>query len=842
MDLDLNEFAFVRIPGGDPAWLADLRWSSETRTAFDAVDELAAVEVRLLEGVDRHRASFQEDEWTALQAWLVRATCRRKVGTPRLLERDRRARQDFLSLVEVRWRIEDDWKVLEAAAAHEAASIEERILRSARDRDLTPILADLGRDLAAAVHAAADGSPLRAKDRRAIARALCSHVARSVHKSTPLGLTAGTGLLRLRAGQPWTSVRVQPDLYATLRPNQELCNRLISCFRPIGRYISSGGRLHFNVSGRMDDERLLWWREERSGDVVRESLGTFRASRPVRAVAEAPGDLASPGATAVRSRLAESGILCRDDLVSPTTVDPWTLVESAVGSAEAASRAQLLQSYGDVRRLAHPFVMPRSVSDDNAQDMQLALQAMRVLGDELLPAERTPSSLVSLDSYRLVDGEVGDDHLRQVNEAVRQYLLVGGLAYSRTPTCRNRRRLVEHFRDVYGDDRPVRLEDVLVREWDVIDSLLSFLLSPTNPPVHPENDLVFPEPTGEDDAYTALYRALEQAMASEESVVKLDPIERVAPVLRQAEPIVDVVCRLGLVATGALDVVVEGVTMAGRLTARHLPALAHLDGGEGRAVGTREFAQPPVRNGHVSATILVSPSLPRLQNLSWIDWKGEPLLALSEPVAPEARAAVIRYGDLFVRYDAEREEFVITEGLDGFPLEFSWPSPLSPSFSRRLHFLRFLTLAGRPVVAAPRWMPRESREGGHLPRVQLGPLVLSPERWSLQLQQLAELTELARPRVYARMRGVQRRLRLPDEVFAYSSADTRPVFLDLAAPWGMEALLLLLRRAGRQGAATVLLEERFPASSDSVAGPDFPSCSFVFRCRSRIDAKEESRC
>lgn len=844
MDLELNGFVLVRIPGGDPASLAELRWSPETLTAFEAADDLAAVEARLLEGLERHRANFDEDEWTSLQAWLARAGRRGKANTPRLLERDHQAREDFLSLVEVRRRIEDDRKVLEAGASHQAAAIEERVVRIARDVGLVPVLADVGRDLAASVDAAVRGSPLSAKDRRAIARALCSHIARSVHKSAPLGLTAGTGLLRLRPGQQQTSIRVHEAVYATLRPNQELCNRLIGCFRPLEGYVSSGGRLHFNVGGRVDDGRLLWWREDRSGEVVRESLATLRTSSRVRAVVEAPEDPKADGAIALRTRLAESGILCRDDLASPTTVDPWTLMESAVRSAVAreAATAQLLDSFRGARRLVRPFLTPRRVSGDDAPDVQLALQAMRVLGDELLSAERTPSALVSLDSYRLVDGDISDNHLAQVNEAVRQYLLVGGLAYSRTPSCRNRKRLVEHFRDVYGEDRPVRLEDVLVREWDVIDSLLSFLLSPANPPVHPENDLVFPEPTGEADAYASLYCTLEHAMASEEPIVRLDPIERVAPILHRAQPIVDVVCRLGHVATGHLDVVVEGATMSGRLTARHLPALAHLDEMAGRAFGIDGSAPPRVRHGHVRATILASPSHPRLQNLSRIDWKGEPLLALSEPVSPEAQAAIIRYGNLFVRHDAEHEEFVITEGLEGPPLEFSWPSPLSPSFSRRLHFLRFLTLAGRPVVAAPRWMPREGRDGGHLPRVHVGPLVLSPERWSLPLQQLAELTAVARPRAYALVRGVQRRLRLPDEVFAYSSADTRPVFLDLAAPWGMEALLLLLRRAGRQGAATVLLEERFPGSSDSVTGPDSPSCSFVFRCRSRTDAKEESRC
>jgi hypothetical protein len=839
VDVELTEPVFVRIPGGDPAWLADLRWSPETLAAFDVADDLAAVEERLLERIEWHRASFPNHEWAELQSWLARAARRRTIGTPRLLERDRAAREDVLSLVEVRRRIADDRKVLEALTSHEAAAIEERVLGKARDPGLAPILGDVGWDLATSIDAAVKGSPLSAKDRRNLARAICSHLARSVHKSAPLGLTAGTGVLCLRPGQQQTCVRVGDAVCAAMRPNQELCNRLIGSFRPLGDYLSSGGRLHFNVAGRIDRDRLLWWRAERSGEVVRESLAALKTSSRVRAGVEAPNDLEADDAASLRSRLVQSEILSRDDLVSPTTVDPWAVVQSAAEFAAHDPRsAQLLGPFRHARELVRPFLTPRSASGDDVTGVQLAVQAMRVLGNELVSAERTPSAAVSLDSYRLVDGGIGDDHLRQVKEAVRQYLLVGGLAYSRTPTYGNRKRLVEHFRDVYGDDRPVRLEDVLVREWDVIDGLLSFLLSPTNPPVHPENDLVFPEPTGEDDAYASLYRKLEHAMTSEEPVVRLDPIEQVAPVLDRAQPVVDVICRLGHVATGHLDVVVEAVTMWGRLTARHLPALANLDRIAGRAFGTDASAHPPVREGHVQATVLASPSHPRLQNLSRIEWKGEPLLALSEPVSPEALAAILRYGDLFVRYDPEGEEFVVTEGPEGPALEFSWPSPLSPSFSRRLHFLRFLTLVGRPVVAAPRWMPREGRAGGHLPRVHVGPLVLSPERWSLPLEQLADLTAVSRPRAYALMRSIQRRLRAPDEVFAYSSADTRPVFIDLAAPWGAEALLLLLRRAQRQSAATVLLEERFPGSSSSVAGPNFPSCSFVFRCQSRSDPEE----
>lgn len=822
----LSDIVFVRIPGGSLARLKEFRWSRCALRWLDTIFELRLREVAAVQRLRRHSDFYSVAEWTNLQRWLDRASHRDNVGTPRLLDRSRDAREDFEGLAALRRQLAEHLRALEDRLSREAEQIESRALNLARDPFLAPILGYAGRDLNASLRA---GVPARSKDRRNLARSVCAHIARSVYKSAPLGLAAGTGILT-RIESLDTGLRVDDDVYVTMQLNQELCNRLITYFRPLDAYLADGGTLHLSASARVDGDRLLWWRSERTTEGVRESLAA------VPLVGSARSAVADPARAenATVRRLVETGILARNDLVSPTTADPWPNLETAVSQAAGCSHAQ---DYQQVHNLAFPFRTPQPLGSRNASTFRHATDAIQRLGATVVGTQRDPSSALSLDTYRLVEGGIRGDHLSQITEAIRQYLLVAGLAYSRSPSCRNRRQLVQRFRAVYGDHNPVRVEDVLVREWDCIDELLSFLLSPSNPPVHPENDLVFPEPVGAPDAYTAFYQRLEHVAGSDTSTVRLEPVDDVAPVLSRAQPDIDVVCRLGRAGDDQLDVVVESATMPDRLTARHETTLARLH----HTVSVSRLRPPPrPREGRTRVTVIASPAHPQLQNLSRVKWDGEPVLALSEPVAPEMASSMIRYGDLYVRYEPAAGEFVITHGPGDAPLEFHWPSPLSPAFSRRLHFLRYLTLTGSPVVAAPRWLPHEARTGGYLPRVHLGPLVLSPRRWSVPLPSFGEtLTAPSRPRAYASLRALQRHHGIPDDVFAYSATDTRPAFVDLAAPWGAETLIRLVRRARSQGAGVALLEECYPRPDQGIAGPNLASTSFVFRAHTRLEGVVE---
>ncbi|MQA85098.1 MAG: hypothetical protein GEV03_10855 [Streptosporangiales bacterium] len=669
-------------------------------------------------------------------------------------------------------------------------------------------------------------------------------MARSTHKSCPLAFAADTGVLVLR-GEGTSQVVVTPACYAVMRPNQELSNRLIRRWHPTDRYLKSQARVHLNVGAHLDGERLLWWRTTRTGASVRESLTALRLPKPAHEIIDQATDgmptgqlweeLSEPDRE-VLLQLVQQGILAREDLVTPLDGNPWPKLDTAAAAAdhEQISPSEI-GSYRKVERTARRFSIPQPVEPAQIQNVTAALAGLRDLSDQVVGPDRIPSSGASVDTYRHVQGDLSRHDRETVRRAVAQYFTLGGLAYPSTPTCRNRQRFIEHFRATYGDDTPVHVEGLLINDWQVIDRALSFLLSPDHSPVHPDNDLVWPEPQSTHGPYAALYGQLDAAAASGKRRYHVEPLDLQPPILRKARPLIDAICRLARSGDGRLDVFVESATVSGRLVERHLEALRRLGPSAAEAVDRHlrsRHGSAPSEYRHGERTLIVaSHSIPRLQNLCHLMRAGEPVLAITEPVPADADGSLLRYSELYVRFDSSCQGFALTRGPDGVPLDFEWPTPLSPSFSRRLHFLRFLALATAPVITAPRWLAFEATTGGHLPRIHVGPLVISPERWSVPISRFdACLTAASRTGRYLALSALQDEIGLPDELFVYTSHDTRPAFVDLASPWGADTLFHVLRKGARDASATALMEERFPQPGEEIVDSPSRSCSMIFQC------------
>lgn len=839
--LRLSEVVFLRLSAGDSEWLTELRWPADVLALMDDSRLLAAEAANAHRTLGSYASEFHPDEWASLRVWLKRALLKPSIGFPRLLPSGGRATRAFQTLIDVAQRRADlDTRLYTMLDEHELL-LQRAAFRRLAEPLVQLIVANASTDFSTAI-AKLDDTDLTHKDRRPLARTLWALLARSSHKSCPLAFAADTAVLRLHGGGA-TRLRIGRTPYLLVRPNQALANEIIRQLRPLEQYIADSTRgLHLNVAAGLDGQRLRTWRSTLHGTSVRESLTATRLPQVAVAVLDAILDtdpslvpaalLTGPPLDIVR-KLVDEGILVREDLVTPTDTDPWKTLAEAVADAAHHPSTELSQRVGDIERYGRRYARPRPIGSADIFDVVSVLAAVRELGHEVIGPGRIASASASVDTFRQVQGDVSGEDLNDIRHAVEQYFALGALAYPLTPTHRKRHAFVDFFRGKYGEDHPVHLESMLIHDWVFVDRTLSFLLDPGDSPIHTDSDLVWPEPAPGDNPYARFYRALQSAAASGQPSIDLAPVSTDLPLLGQCQEVMDAICRVGRGDGGRLDVFVESATFSGRLVARHLDAVSHLGpeasaAGEYYRLGRHEPGGGASRVA--SARILASHAVPHLQNLSPIALDGGPVLGLSEPIPAMPAEMLIKYGDLFVRFDSARQGFITTRGRNGPAFTFSWSSPLSPSFSRRLHLLRFLALAGEPVVTAPRWLRSEAGPGGHMPQLSVGRLVLSPQRWAIPIQAFASCQDATGARRHCAVRSVQQDHGLPAEAFVYTAGDTRPSFIDFESPFGVDVFLRLVRQAGRDGSRTVLVEERFPLPGREIVDSPSGSASLVFRC------------
>jgi hypothetical protein len=841
MALRISEAVFLRLSAGDPSWLTELRWPADILTMLDAHHRLAEQETKAESALGSWAPGFSTDAWASLQTWMRRAVLKPSTNEPRLLQDHGEAARAFRTLIDIaRQRVALDSRLDVMLDEHESL-LQNVAFRRLSDPAAWLLATSASTDVSFAIARLA-GEDLAPKDRRRLARTLWALLARSTYKSCPLAFAADTGIILLR-GVGETCIQVGSAPYLLIRPNQELANELIRQLHPLEGYLADGKHaLHLNAAAKLDGERLRIWRSTLDGHSVRESLAEFRLPSSASALLGAltdtgfsppPGTLLSPSQFAVVRKLVAEGILVREDLVTPADGDPWTTVARA--AAEAANRpgGDLPRQVQEVQRQLEHYRRPRLLQRDDTNAVVAGLSAIRKLGHEVIGPDKIASASASVDTFRTVHGDISSRDSADVRHAVEQYFALAALAYPLTPTFRRRQAFIDFFRSTYGTDRPVHVESMLIDHWDTVNRTLSFLLDPGDSPIHPDSDLVWPEPSAEHGLYAAFYEELQSSAASRQASVRLGFVSTDLPLLGQCQPVMDAICRLGRRQDGRLDVLVESATFSGRLVARHLDAVSGLD--RQALAAAEHYRSEAHRSGRerpraVSAGIVASHAVPRLQNLSAMALGEGPVLALSEPVPALPAEMLIRYGDLHVRFDSGEQGFVVTRGRESPAVTFSWPSPLSPSFSRRLHLLRFLSLAAEPVLTAPRWLAAESSRAGRMPRVSVGQLVLSPQRWAVPIEAFAACPDATGPRRHYAVSAVHRDYALPDEAFVYTAGDTRPSYIDFASPFAADVFLRLIRQAHRDGSRTVLVEERFPLPGREVIDSPSGSASLVFQC------------
>jgi hypothetical protein len=259
-------------------------------------------------------------------------------------------------------------------------------------------------------------------------------------------------------------------------------------------------------------------------------------------------------------------------------------------------------------------------------------------------------------------------------------------------------------------------------------------------------------------------------------------------------------------------VYIESVTLPGRVTHRHWNTLARLGEQEARLIEAyRSLVIRDQTTGFdaevLPVEVVATPVSPKQQNVDPRSDKPPVILALAEPIRVSDFQRVLRFKDIYLRYDSSARRIMSTVGPYGVELAMTYTSPISPSYNRRLHFLRYISLMGHPVLVAPKWFLLEASQRCHLPRIYLDNLVVTPERWAIPFQEIASvLTPRHWAQRYINLHVWRRRIDLPDICFAYTNRKTKPLFVDFHSPSGLQNVLALLS----QEAEAILFEECYP--------------------------------
>jgi hypothetical protein len=155
-----------------------------------------------------------------------------------------------------------------------------------------------------------------------------------------------------------------------------------------------------------------------------------------------------------------------------------------------------------------------------------------------------------------------------------------------------------------------------------------------------------------------------------------------------------------------------------------------------------------------------------------------------ETADPEAETIPVR--DLFVRWDAVRERFVLRSRKLDREVVPVLANGLSPD-----GFVAFLVAIGQQDVQPLAWFrDLAPRRSGSLPRVVTGDTVLFRRRWQWTPEETARILDpAAAPAVrFARLQEWRDLAGAPRHVFVDFARRAKPVHHDLASPWRIEAL------------------------------------------------------
>jgi hypothetical protein len=840
---------FFRLAQQSEGLLATLQWSNTIRSKLDELFTVHVREDRQAQRIQSLSHLVDAPTWRDISRWLEHAHLRKEINMPHILSKYNILYDTIYQLIRSRHAAQALQGELLTLLQDDFSRMWEAALLLLADSALQTTLAYTSWDFRLALEDAID-RPERtpAKKRRDFLQTLSNYLARGAVKTCPLGLLCGTAIARFAESQTENPIKIAPGFYTTVAPGRALLDSLIT--HTINTLpLEQVGAVHLNVSASVESGKLLFWQAQKEGGLLVEQLQAIKIDQIIATVLARCGensillsDLldhlceANPGLNRnilrnALQRLLSLRLLCTESHLtafSQDTLQDTLLIIQDLMQKPAEQSGRWLSAIKEIADCSEPFQDTLTFNQTSEKLFPSLLTTLHPIGKEVLEDTRSPSTILSVDSYARIDSLVPADIRPAIEHAASLSALLAGAAYPDSHEFASRQRFLAAFRSAHGDDKPVSASETLNTHWQLLDSILGQVMKPDYQRISPVSTQTWPQPLNPSSPYGQIYQQFVSHLTSDatqhQRSIHLDAslLREVAATQPRRAIAVDVVCRVAaqtdLPPDHLHEVHIEAVTLPGRLTYRHWNTLARLGEQESCLVDDyrsrfREDQtacfETPVLAVEALATSLSS----RDQNVDRRSEMPPVVLALTEPLRLSDFQRVLRFKDIYFRYDTLADRIVTTLGPHGEEIVITYVSPLSPSYNRRLHLLRYIALMGHPVLVAPKWFLPEASQQCHFPRLCLDNLVVTPERWVFPLQYIrSALASHQRTRRYLDLHVWRKRHSLPDKCFAYTNRQTKPLFIDFYSPFGLQNILGLVS----QEAETILFEECYPDSDQQL--------------------------
>jgi len=613
-------------------------------------------------------------------------------------------------------------------------------------------------------------------DRHVLAKAL-AYLARFSTKTSPNGVFCATSLSTFASGACAVRGLAAIDRFDVLLSVAEA--RKAACTLAGDPAVDAAIVPRGNPTLREDAEGYTFWRlasARRPDD--RESFSRVRHHPVLAAVLEqaANGERLEP--SSVRG-LIDAGILIGEIEIPYAERRPLRYVGTRARTAgcEAAWIDQVLAIEEAVDALAVAPLPEREARRETIARQVAALPRSRPLErDELFRTDAAAGVTVALPS----------SILEEIHGTVSRYARLFAGMY---PAARYRSGWVTRFLSRFPADTEVEMLDVyrgLTEQGDTY------------------RPAAFPEPEAEDERARSVLAAARDALA-DRRVATLPGLLAAAGIAGAPEPrwAAGVLFQIAAADASAIErgeyrLVLNGIFQGAGLS---LSRFAHLLGDEAVEAELRRAWSVVERPGAIVAELTYN-HLGRTANAGL-----RPAIFPFEIELPgdcvSPGATRVALADLSVRWDAGVERFVLTwkrRGVEVIPVINSGVSPVG--------FIAFLVAIGEQGFQPVGYLPGFDREDVvRWPRVSDGRVVVFRERFVFRRPAWPAPT----PRALARWRDAHE---LPRHVFAHSSREPKPRYVDLESPAFLDALRREVEALAAHDRGTLEITEMLPGEGE----------------------------
>src|SRR5258707_13113720 len=553
--------------------LSTLQWQNAIRSKLE---ELFAVQVReeiLAQQVQSHCYLVDAPTWIDISRWLEHAHLRKEVNVPHILSNYNALNDAIHQLIYTRRYLQTLQGELLTLLQDDFSRMWESILSLLTDSTLQTTLSYTSWDFRLALENAMVSSTLiPAKKRRSFLQTLNNYLARGTVKTCPLGLLCGTAIARFAESQTENSVKIAPGLYATVAPGRALLDSLIT--RTINTIpLEQAGTLHLNVRAFTENGKILFWQTQQEAGQLVERLQAIKIDQIIASVLAPCGETSVPTSDLLDhlyesnpglsrymlrnalQRLLSLRLLCSEAHLTAfsqdASQDTLTIIQDLI-QKPSEQNMRWLGAINTIAECSEPFQHTLLFNQANERLFPSLLTTLHTIGKEALEDTRSPSTVLSVDSYARLDGHVPADIRLAIEHAASLSSLLAGAAYPDSYEFASRQRFLAAFRSANGDDKPVSASDTLNTHWELLDSILGQVMKPDYQRISPVSTQTWAQPLNSSSPYGQIYQQFVSHLTPDttqhQHSIHLDAslLRELAGMQPRRAIAVDVVCRVAV--------------------------------------------------------------------------------------------------------------------------------------------------------------------------------------------------------------------------------------------------------------------------------------------------------